>query len=61
MALAGEEVGELDGSAIDAEELASDTPEAEIAIRLGRGAESARVYFCDLTKDYVELNAEYTT
>jgi glutamate N-acetyltransferase/amino-acid N-acetyltransferase len=61
MALAGEEVPELGAEAIDAGELASDAQEAEVALRLGRGEARAHVYFCDLTKDYVELNAEYPT
>ncbi|MFI5025203.1 MAG: bifunctional ornithine acetyltransferase/N-acetylglutamate synthase [Solirubrobacterales bacterium] len=61
MALAGEEVEELGADRIDAAELGTAEPEAEIAIRLGWGSESAHVYFCDLTKDYVELNAEYPT
>ena len=61
MALAGEEVEELGPDRIDAAELGADTPEAEISIRLGRGSDRAHVYFCDLTKDYVELNAEYST
>jgi glutamate N-acetyltransferase/amino-acid N-acetyltransferase len=61
MALAGEDVHELGPDRIDAAELASDVPEAELGIRLGRGAASAHVFFSDLTKEYVELNAEYTT
>ena len=61
MALAGEELEELGPGRIDADELGSDTAEAEIAVRLGRGDAAAHVYFCDLTKDYVELNAEYST
>jgi glutamate N-acetyltransferase / amino-acid N-acetyltransferase len=61
MALAGEELDELGAGAIDAVELAGDEPEAEIAIRLGRGDASAQVYFSDLTSEYVRINAEYTT
>jgi glutamate N-acetyltransferase / amino-acid N-acetyltransferase len=61
MALAGEELEELGPQEIDASELAADVPEAELAIRLGRGEASAHVFFSDLTKDYVELNSEYTT
>jgi len=60
-ALAGEVPVELGAEEIDAGELASDAAEAEISVRLGRGDERAGVYFCDLTKDYVELNAEYST
>jgi glutamate N-acetyltransferase/amino-acid N-acetyltransferase len=61
MALAGEDVEELGPERIDAAELGSDAEEAKIAVRLGRGSAEAHVYFCDLTKDYVELNAEYST
>jgi glutamate N-acetyltransferase / amino-acid N-acetyltransferase len=61
MALAGEELDELGAEAIDATQLGSDAPEAEIGVRLGRGEASAHVWFCDLTHDYVKLNAEYTT
>jgi glutamate N-acetyltransferase/amino-acid N-acetyltransferase len=61
MALAGEEVPDLGPDRIDATELGSDVPEAELAIRLGRGEAGAHVFFSDLSKDYVELNAEYTT
>ena len=60
-ALAGEELPELGPDRIDADELSGDSPEAEIGVRLGRGDDGAHVYFCDLTKDYVELNAEYST
>jgi glutamate N-acetyltransferase / amino-acid N-acetyltransferase len=61
MALAGEDVGELGPDRIQAAELASDSPEAELSIALGRGDAGAHVYFSDLTPDYVRLNAEYTT
>jgi glutamate N-acetyltransferase / amino-acid N-acetyltransferase len=61
MALAGEELDELGPDRIQAAELASDQPEAELSIRLGRGNASAYVYFSDLTHDYVRINAEYTT
>jgi glutamate N-acetyltransferase/amino-acid N-acetyltransferase len=60
-ALAGEEVPELGPERIDAAELGEGGPEAQLAVRLGRGTAQAHVYFCDLTKDYVELNAEYST
>ena len=39
MALAGEELAELGAGAIEAEELGTELPEAEISIDLGRGAE----------------------
>jgi len=61
MALAGERIEELGPDVIDAEGLGSGEVEAEIAIRLGRGNDSAHVYFCDLTHEYIRINAEYTT
>jgi glutamate N-acetyltransferase / amino-acid N-acetyltransferase len=61
MALAGEELDELGPDRIQATELASDQPEAELSIRLGRGDARAHVYFSDLTHDYIRINAEYTT
>jgi len=60
-ALAGEDLAELGAAQIEADELGSDLPEAEIAIELGRGDALAHVYFSDLTHRYIELNAEYTT
>lgn len=35
--------------------------DVEIGINLGLGDETATVYTCDLTYDYVRINAEYTT
>jgi glutamate N-acetyltransferase/amino-acid N-acetyltransferase len=61
MALAGEELEELGPDRIQAAELASEGPEAELSINLGRGKGSAHVYFSDLTHDYIRINAEYTT
>ncbi|MEO8092001.1 MAG: bifunctional ornithine acetyltransferase/N-acetylglutamate synthase, partial [bacterium] len=61
MALAGEPLGELGPDRIDAAELGAEVPEAELGVRLGRGAASAHVFFSDLSCDYVRLNAEYTT
>jgi glutamate N-acetyltransferase / amino-acid N-acetyltransferase len=61
MALAGEELDELGPDRIDAAELGTDEPEAEIAVRLGRGNVAAHAYFCDLTPEYVRLNADSTT
>ena len=60
-ALAGEELEGLGPGAIDADELATDADEVEIAVRLGRGGERSHVYFCDLTPEYVSVNSEYTT
>ncbi|HET9153239.1 MAG TPA: bifunctional glutamate N-acetyltransferase/amino-acid acetyltransferase ArgJ [Solirubrobacterales bacterium] len=60
-ALAGDELPELGAENIDAAELGTGVPEAEIGLRLGRGEHSAHVYFSDLGHDYVKLNAEYTT
>ena len=61
MALAGEELEEIGSGAIDAAELAEDTAEAEIAVRLQRGDGRAHVFFSDLGYEYVRINAEYTT
>lgn len=61
MALAGEELPELGAEEIDADELGGAGAEAELAVRLDRGDAGAHVYFCDLTKEYVAINAEYTT
>ncbi len=35
--------------------------EIELTIRLNAGKESAQVYTCDLSYDYVKINGEYTT
>jgi glutamate N-acetyltransferase/amino-acid N-acetyltransferase len=35
--------------------------EIRIQVDLGRGPHGARIFTCDLTYDYVKLNAEYTT
>jgi glutamate N-acetyltransferase / amino-acid N-acetyltransferase len=61
MALAGEDLGELGPEEIDAAELGSDSADAELGIRVGRGDASATIYFSDLSPGYVELNSEYTT
>jgi glutamate N-acetyltransferase/amino-acid N-acetyltransferase len=61
MALAGEDDVELGPDAIEAGELGADTAEAEIGIRLGRGEDTAVVYFSDLSPGYVELNSAYTS
>jgi glutamate N-acetyltransferase/amino-acid N-acetyltransferase len=36
-------------------------PEIEIAVDLGAGRASARIWTCDLSYDYVRINADYTT
>jgi glutamate N-acetyltransferase/amino-acid N-acetyltransferase len=61
MALAGEDIGEPGPDVINADELGSETAEAQIGIRLGRGDGSWHMYFSDLTAEYVRINAEYTT
>ncbi len=61
IALAGTELPELGPESVEADELASETPEPEIALRLERGDGAARVYFSDLTAEYVRINSEYTT
>ena len=35
--------------------------EVEIAVELGAGSHSERIWTCDLSTDYVRINAEYTT
>ncbi len=35
--------------------------EVEIAVDLGVGRHSARMWTCDLSGEYVRINAEYTT
>ncbi|MFN8162285.1 MAG: bifunctional glutamate N-acetyltransferase/amino-acid acetyltransferase ArgJ [Solirubrobacterales bacterium] len=60
-ALAGEDLEELGAGSIDAAELASEVPEADIGVRLGRGEHRAHVWFSDLGYEYVRINAEYTT
>jgi glutamate N-acetyltransferase/amino-acid N-acetyltransferase len=60
-ALAGEDLEEIGGEAIDNAELAADLAEAEIGLRLDRGPHSAHVWFSDLGYEYVRINAEYTT
>jgi glutamate N-acetyltransferase/amino-acid N-acetyltransferase len=37
------------------------SPELNITIDLGLGSHTARAWGCDLTYDYVKINAEYTT
>jgi glutamate N-acetyltransferase/amino-acid N-acetyltransferase len=61
MALAGEPLEEIGPNAVEADELALDAVEAEIALRLERGQGAATVYFSDLSKAYVALNSEYVT
>jgi glutamate N-acetyltransferase / amino-acid N-acetyltransferase len=61
MALAGEDLEEVGAGSIDATELGEDIPEAEIGVRLDRGAHDAHVWFSDLSYEYVRINAEYTT
>jgi glutamate N-acetyltransferase/amino-acid N-acetyltransferase len=60
-ALAGEDLEEIGGDAIDNAELAAETAEPEIGLRLDRGEHSAHVWFSDLGYEYVRINAEYTT
>jgi glutamate N-acetyltransferase/amino-acid N-acetyltransferase len=60
-ALVGEDLEEIGAERIDATELGSETAEANLGLRLGRGEESAHVWFSDLGYEYVRINAEYTT
>jgi len=34
-------------------------PEITITVKLGRGTESATVWTCDFSYDYVKINADY--
>jgi glutamate N-acetyltransferase/amino-acid N-acetyltransferase len=61
MALAGERLHELGAADIDAAEIAGTGREVDLAVELGRGDATTHVFFCDLTHDYVRINAEYTT
>jgi glutamate N-acetyltransferase/amino-acid N-acetyltransferase len=61
MGLVGRELPELGLDHIDAEEFASEDPEVELSLKLGRGDASAHVWFSDLGYEYVRINAEYTT
>jgi glutamate N-acetyltransferase/amino-acid N-acetyltransferase len=36
-------------------------PEVRFRVRLGEGPGSSRVLGCDLSDEYVRINAEYTT
>ena len=40
---------------------AHEAEEIEIRVDLGLGQHAARLFTCDLTYDYVRINAEYTT
>lgn len=40
---------------------AMDTDEVKIRVELGLGSERATAWGCDLTEDYVRINADYTT
>lgn len=42
-------------------EKAHEKDELSIRVDLGLGKHAARIYTCDLTYDYVKINAEYTT
>ena len=61
MALAGDDLPELGPDAIDAAELGEREAEADLVVRLGRGDAGAHVYFSDLSREYIELNAQYRT
>jgi glutamate N-acetyltransferase/amino-acid N-acetyltransferase len=60
-ALLGEDLEEIGADSIEAAELGAETEEAEIGLRLGRGAGRAQAWFSDLGYEYVRINAEYTT
>jgi glutamate N-acetyltransferase/amino-acid N-acetyltransferase len=42
-------------------ERALQAEEITIEVDLGRGAGSARIFSCDLTEEYIRINADYTT
>ena len=42
-------------------ERALQAEEVTIEVDLGRGAGSARIFSCDLTEEYIRINADYTT
>ena len=42
-------------------EKALEAEEIEISVGLAKGKASARLFTCDLTYDYIRINAEYTT
>ena len=60
-ALVGEDLEEVGADSIDAAELGTETEEAEIGLRLGRGDHAAHIWFSDLGYEYIRINAEYTT
>jgi glutamate N-acetyltransferase/amino-acid N-acetyltransferase len=61
MALAGSDLYGLGRASVEAGDLATDSREADVALRLERGDGAARVYFSDLTAEYVRINSEYST
>jgi glutamate N-acetyltransferase/amino-acid N-acetyltransferase len=61
MALAGAQFDDLGPEHIDAAGLGSESREAQVAIRLGRGEAAGHAYFCDLTPEYVRINSQYTS
>jgi glutamate N-acetyltransferase / amino-acid N-acetyltransferase len=50
-------------SSVDYKDLsaAMNKPEVHIKVTLGLGSASARAFGCDLTEEYVRINADYTT
>ena len=51
------------GAAFDQEQLTAAMGDADIPIDidLGQGSAQAEIFTCDLSYDYVRINAEYTT
>jgi N-acetylglutamate synthase/N-acetylornithine aminotransferase len=45
----------------DALSAATNEPEVRIRVDLGMGRAAAVAWGCDLTEEYVKINAEYTT
>ena len=50
-----------DERAVEVVRMAMDNKEVTIMVDLGVGEESATGWGCDLTYDYVRINAEYAT
>ena len=50
-----------DGSWVEAGQAVMDQDEFAIRVKLGRGEADATVLTCDLSYDYVRINAEYRT
>jgi glutamate N-acetyltransferase/amino-acid N-acetyltransferase len=52
---------DFDAESKDAARAVVKAPEIPVSVKLGRGPGSARMLGCDLSYEYVKINAEYTT